>query len=463
MNAVADPAPVDDRVLALRAGGERLGVAARLVREVTRLPRLTRVPHAPRALLGLANIRGAVVPVLSLADLVDRPGGGEQRVVLVEDGAIFGLAVDGVDQLVGAGEASAPRTLELAALLAERMPSGQGQRGRGGDVPEASAAEVADQDLLQLLSFALDDQEFALPLGAIEEVLRLPDTVALVPHADAVAIGSASVRGALLPLLSLRALLAMPPAEATPRSRVVVARIGVYRVGLLVDAVRGVERVPEGVIDPVPQVLTRGRAEARIQAICRLDGGDRLVSVLAAEHLLREDITARLSQGGTRIETAEAAMEATGEQFLLFRIGESAFGLPIAAVEEVVPLPDMLTRLPKAPSFVKGVMNLRGAVVPVIDQAERFGETGASGARRRIVVVRIGDLQAGFVVDSASEVLRIAADALRPAPEFGSEEMRVFERVANLAEQDRIVLIVSPRELLDRAEQDLLRSMAIPS
>ncbi len=432
MNAVADPAPVNDRVLALRAGGERLGVAARLVREVTRLPRLTRVPHAPRALLGLANIRGAVVPVLSLADLVDRPGGGEQRVVLVQDGALFGLAVDGVDQLVG-------------------------------DVPEASAAEVADQDLLQLLSFALDDQEFALPLGAIEEVLRLPGTVALVPHADAVAIGSASVRGALLPLLSLRALLAMPPAEATPRSRVVVARIGVYRVGLLVDAVRGVERVPEGVIDPVPQVLTRGRAEARIQAICRLDGGDRLVSVLAAEHLLREDITARLSQGGARIETAEAAMEATGEQFLLFRIGESAFGLPIAAVEEVVPLPDMLTRLPKAPSFVKGVMNLRGAVVPVIDQAERFGETGVAGARRCFVVVRIGDLRAGFVVDSASEVLRIAADALRPAPEFGNEEMRVFERVANLAEQDRIVLIVSPRELLDRAEQDLLRSMAIPS
>jgi len=460
---MADLAAAVERVVTLRAGGEMLALPARLVREVARLPRLTRVPHAPRALLGLANFRGAVVPVLSLADLVERPGGGERRVVLVEDGELFGLAVDGVDHLARAEDAAGIRTLDVAALLAASLPSTGARRVRGGEVAAAHMAETVEHDVLSLVVFALGDQEFALPLAAVEEVLRLPDTVAALPHADAVAIGTTSVRGSLLPLLSLRALLAIPATEATPRTRVLVARIGAHRVGLLVDAMRGVERVPESMIDPVPQALTRGSAEARIQAICRLEGGKRLVSVLAAEHLLREDITARLAQGGTRNETEEAAMEATSEQFLLFRIGESEFGLPIAAVEEVAPLPDKLTRLPKAPAFVKGVMNLRGAVVPVIDQAERFGEAAATGARRRVVVVRIGDLQAGFVVDAASEVLRIAADALRPAPELGSEETRVFERVANLAEQDRIVLIVSPRELLDRAEQDLLRGMASPS
>jgi purine-binding chemotaxis protein CheW len=132
-------------------------------------------------------------------------------------------------------------------------------------------------------------------------------------------------------------------------------------------------------------------------------------------------------------------------------------------VADVAPLPRTLTRLPKAPAFVRGVMNLRGAVVPVIDQAERFGAAAAAGSKRRVVVVRIGDLQAGFVVDSASEVLRIAADAVGPAPDLGGAETRVFDRIANLPDQDRIVLIVSPRELLDRAEQDLLRGMAAPS
>ena len=156
---------------------------------------------------------------------------------------------------------------------------------------------------------------------------------------------------------------------------------------------------------------------------------------------------------------ADTGGEAASEQFLLFRIGEDEFGLPIAAVEEVAPLPPKLTRLPKAPAFVQGVMNLRGAVIPVIDQAVRFGGSAATGGKRRVVVVRIGELQAGFVVDAVSEVLWIAQDALRPAPDLGSEDTRVFERIANLPEQQRIVLIVSPRELLDRAEQDLLRAV----
>lgn len=459
---MGDPAATVDGVLTLRAGGERLAVPAPIVREVARMPRLTRVPHAPEALLGLANIRGAVVPVLSLAGLVERSGGDERRVVIVEDGALFGLAVEGVDALTESGEGGG-RTLDLPALIAARLAPDGNRRAVGQAVVEQAGSVATDHAVLPLVVFGLGAQEFALPLDAVEEVLRLPDRIAELPHGDAVVVGSTTVRGVLLPLLSLRALLAMPAAAPTPRTRVVVAQIGAHRVGLVVDAIRGVERVPETAIDAIPQVLTRGSAEARIQAICRLDEGRRLVSLLAAEHLLRDDITARLLQASTGIETEETAMAARSEQFLLFRIGESDFALPIAAVEEVVALPHKLTRLPKTPPFVQGVMNLRGAVVPVIDQAERFGAATGAGGRRRVVVVRIGDLQAGFVVDTASEVLRIADDAVRPAPDLGGAETHVFERVANLPDQDQIVLIVSPRELLDRAEQDLLRGMAATS
>ncbi len=457
-----DPVAAGKRVLTLRAGGERLAVPAPLVREVARMPRLTRVPHAPRALLGLANIRGAVVPVLSLADLVERPGGIERRVVIVEDGALFGLAVESVEALADGGDSGA-RALDLPALIAASLAPDGTRRTIGRGVAEADVAAAADHAVLPLVVFALGGQEFALPLGAVEAVLRLPDLIAELPHGEAAVVGSTTVRGALLPLLSLRALLAMPAAAPTIRTRVVVARIGVHRVGLVVDRIRGVEHVPETVIDAIPQVLTRGSAEARIQAICRLDGGRRLVSLLAAEQLLRDDITARLTQAAAGNETEETAMGATSEQFLLFRIGKNDFALPIAAVEEVAPLPRKLTRLPRAPTFVRGVMNLRGAVVPVIDQAVRFGAAAAVGGKRRVVVVRIGDVQAGFVVDSASEVLRIAADAMLPAPDLGGAETQLFERVTHLADRERILLIVSPRELLDRAEQDLLRGMAAAS
>jgi purine-binding chemotaxis protein CheW len=448
-----------DRLLALGVGGKSFGLPSGIVREVARLPRLTRVPHAPPALLGLANVRGAVVPILSLAALVEQSGGGgERRVVIVDNGEPIGLAVDYVSKLVEADFDLHP--LDLPALIARSIPPTTARRSSGPLEEEAQGEATAET--VPLLAFAIGDQEFAFQLAIVEQVLRMPEQIAQMPLADPAVVGSTAVDGALLPLLSLRVLLALPGSDRGAQGRVLVVRIGAHRVGLVVDAMRSILRVDEGDIDSVPQVLARGGAEARIQAICRLDGGKRLVSVLAADQLLRDDITARLFQGtGERHDMEDTAREAQShEQFLLFRIGDDEFGLPIAAVEEVALLPAKLTRLPKAPAFVQGVMNLRGQVIPVIDQAHRFGAEAAAGRKRRVVVVRIGDLSAGFVVDAVSDVLRVPSDALRPAPDLGNAETRVFDRVVNLSEEQRIVLIVSPRELLDRAEQDLLRGIA---
>jgi len=443
-------------LLAFRVGDERFAVASAMVREVARLPRVTRVPHAPDSLIGLGNFRGSVWPVVSFAGLTDRAGGGERRAILIDTANPVALAVDEVLSLDAEGDRSL-KPIDVEALTARDFAGGRARKIRAAARSEVATAE-AERPHLPLVAFAVAGQDYALPIGAVDEVLRLPAGIALMPHADAVVIGSIAVRDALLPLLSLQALLALPGTPDLTRARVVVVRIGRHRVGLVVDTMRAILRVDEHDVDQVPTVLARGTAEARIQAICRLDEGRRLVSVLAVEHLLREDLTARLLQGAEATMAEQRETEAS-EQFLLFRIGEEEFGLPIASVIEVAPLPERLTRLPNAPDFVHGVMNLRGQVVPVIDQARRFGSVAGSGARRRVIVVRLGDLQAGFIVDAVSEVMRVPGGALRPAPELGGEETRVFDRVANLEEAGRMVLIVSPQELLDRAEREILAGL----
>lgn len=420
------------------------------------MPRLSRVPHAPAALLGLANLRGTVLPILSLGALIDTKVGAARRIIVVNAGEPVGLAVDDVSDLADTGGV---REIDVAQLIAKATPPKAERRSHASGVDLAETASIAEESIA-FLGFAVAGQEFALPLSVIDEARALPDDVTLMPHADAVVIGSAAVRGAILPLLSARALLGFPAAAVDASSRVLVVRVGQHRIGLVADALRTVLHIPESAIDPVPHALARSGAEARIQAICRLDGGKRLVSVLAADQLMREDITARLLQGNAEErDMVQVDVSVAEEQFLLFRIGDEEFGLPVAAVEEVAPLPSKLTRLPKAPTFVKGVVNLRGEVIPVIDQAQRFGSSATGGGRPRIVVVRIDDLRAGFVVDEVSAVARFGAAALRAAPDLGSEGTQVFERIANLPDEQRIVLIVSPRELLSRAERDLLRDL----
>ena len=104
------------------------------------------------------------------------------------------------------------------------------------------------------------------------------------------------------------------------------------------------------------------------------------------------------------------------EQFIIFRLGDQEYGLPIAAVDEIARPPDQITRLPKAPAFIDGVINLRGTVVPIIDLRRRFElaskEPAAAGA---FSSWRSAAGKAGFMVDGVSEVHE-GASCRHPVP-----------------------------------------------
>ena len=145
------------------------------------------------------------------------------------------------------------------------------------------------------------------------------------------------------------------------------------------------------------------------------------------------------------------------EQFIVFRLGDQEYGLPIAAVDEIARPPEHITRLPKAPAFIDGVMNLRGGVVPIVDLRRRFElPSKEPQATRRILVVAVGGGKTGFMVDGVSEVLKLSSDAISPAPDVSSEQMRLIGRVANLEAQGRMILLIDPTQLLDRVEADVL-------
>ena len=145
------------------------------------------------------------------------------------------------------------------------------------------------------------------------------------------------------------------------------------------------------------------------------------------------------------------------EQFVIFRLGDQEYGLPVAAVDEIARPPDHVSRLPRAPAFIDGVMNLRGSVVPIVDLRRRFEvEPKEFGNARRILVLALGGGKTGFMVDGVSEVMRVPLDAIRPAPELSPEQMRLISRVANLDAEGRIILLVDPAQLLDQVEADVL-------
>lgn len=483
------------RFLTLRAGGRWYALRAEQVSEVMHVPAMTRVPQSPDALLGIANLRGSVLPVASLRgllgmdeqsekplDLANRRAivldvGSQVAVVVDEVDALVSIAADRVEKQTGIGTEPGERIdgafqtgsdnhakiLDIKGLLdaafAQRnRPERQIRRSVGAATLDQESADTANAQML--VTFDVAGQEFALDLAAVQEVLPAPETRSGVPRAESLILGVTSLRGALLPLLSLRVLLGFPLANDNAREKVIVMKIGGANVGLVADRARAIVAADPNLVDPMPAVLAaRMNGESRIRAIYRGDSGRRLISILASEQLFREDVMQRLNSGASDTNTGAATGQATGNEvhFLVFNLGDDEFALPIEAVDEVAPVPAQITRVPKTPKFLEGVVNLRGSVLPVIDQRRRFDmPQSEQTAGRRLVVVRSERHRAGLIVDAVSDVLRIPVDSVEPAPELTDDIARLVRGVINLEQTGRIVLLLDPAELLTRAERGLL-------
>ena len=251
---------------------------------------------------------------------------------------------------------------------------------------ERHRASEAAADEIQLVSFGLAGQEYALPIEHVQEIVQVPELISAVPNCDDSVLGVMTLRNRLLPLVSLRRLFGLPMSELSEQCRIVVVSLSkdndALAVGIVTDTVKEVLRVQRSIVDPLPELLSSGGSLREVEMICRIEDGKRLVSILSAERLFTNATIQDAFKNGELREQGEA-MAKIGEdvqtsveeedQFVVFRLAEEEYGVPIDSVQEIVRVPEQLTHVPKTASFIEGMVNLRGAVLPVIDQRKRFG------------------------------------------------------------------------------------------
>ncbi|TIH12373.1 chemotaxis protein CheW [Marinifilum sp. JC120] len=154
-------------------------------------------------------------------------------------------------------------------------------------------------------------------------------------------------------------------------------------------------------------------------------------------------------------EGKKIALDAELIQLVTFSIGEEEFGVDILKVQEIIRTME-ITKVPRAPQFVEGVINLRGKVIPIIDLRSKFGlQFREHDQHTRIIVIEISDMIVGFVVDSVSEVLRIPASTVEPPPAVVSGlESEYISGVGKL--EDRLLILLDLNRLLSNEEQEQL-------
>jgi purine-binding chemotaxis protein CheW len=159
------------------------------------------------------------------------------------------------------------------------------------------------------------------------------------------------------------------------------------------------------------------------------------------------------------MENSEHTARGIADEYLTFTLGGEEYGIDILKVQEIRGY-DAVTRIANAPAFIKGVVNLRGVIVPIVDLRIKFnlGEPSYD-AFTVVIILNIGKRVMGIVVDGVSDVIRLDAENLRPAPEFGAAlDTRYIIGLGTV--ETRMIIVVDIEKLMTSQEMALVEAAA---
>ena len=161
----------------------------------------------------------------------------------------------------------------------------------------------------------------------------------------------------------------------------------------------------------------------------------------------------------TAATVSEAADDIAAREFLAFTLGKEEYGIHILKVQELRGYEEP-TRIANAPDFIKGVVNLRGIIVPIIDMRIKFNlGTPTYDQFTVVIILNINGRVVGMVVDSVSDVITLSADQVKPAPEMGTALNTDYLIGLGTVDQ-RMLILVDIDKLMSSAEMGLIDNIA---
>jgi len=396
------------------------------VREVLRVGYITEVPEVQPYVLGVLSVRDTLLPVIDIRKLFNLPS-------LAED---IKTELDNFDRMHTVWLRDITNALTTGATLTDELNLENCDFGKWLEDFRTSSEELAR--LIQ--STRYDHIELHRRVKEVnkDELNQLGERLSIDIEKIKDAIETA----------------------VKEDQKILVVEIKGLPVGFLVDRMQQVIRVSDKLIEPPPSVLATERTK-NLKGILKLDEGKRLVLILDEEKLIDiREIEKIEKQDVTLEEDTDREVSIDEIQVITFRVGDEEFGIDIESVREINRL-DKITSIPRSPSFIKGIMNLRGNVIPVIDLRERFClERTEYTEAKRVIIVEIGNKLTGLLVDSVSEVLRISKRDIESPPEIIETDvnMEFIRAIGKTNGGNRIILIIDVEKILNSEEKQELEN-----
>ncbi len=438
--------------ISFKLGAEEFGVEINRVKEILKLVEITPVPKSPAYFLGIMNLRGSIIPVLDLKIrvgiaasettdktkiLVIRAGDDNYGIVVDEVSEVQRVAREriepppqmtrGIDKFYLEGvvklveEDRLIMMLNLSEVLnveisRERSETFESSRGFSED--KDFVQEVIEEELL--VTFNLGAEEFGLGIEAVKEILKVRE-VTVVPNVPDFVMGIQNVRGTVLPIINMKNIVGQGEIEADDsNTRILIVEVMGIKMGLMVERVNEVKRIPKKTIDTTPAIIASYGRE--ISGVAKLQDGKQLILLLDETMIIDQDdveAIARIQDDEVGERQAADTAVIDESQYVIFSVLGEEFGVNIDKVKEIFKVEE-ITPVPRSPEFIRGVTNLRGSIIPVVDIRHRFGVTDVASESRDIA-------------DKAGKIAREEIDTLNKIIEAeGNESITEFDSKLSL-------------------------------
>ncbi|WP_319000944.1 chemotaxis protein CheW [Clostridium estertheticum] len=468
-------------------GEDEFGADIMDVKEIIRVPDITKVPNAPNYVEGACNLRGNVLPIIdgrTRFNLARKLKDETSRILVIDvEGKATGMLVDKVSEVIRVATDNIEEPPQIVKNVDSDYLNGVLKLNNGnrlvmlldvvralnvnGTVKQLKKNKVQSSqnnsslvnsdntesiEVEQLVSFLLDKEEYAIGIMKVKEIIRVPQVVK-IPNCEAYIEGVVSLRDNLLPIINLRTYFGMEQMEIDDHTRILVVDMGSFSAGIMVDKISEVLGVPTSIIQPLPKFSAQSREQ--LKGIAKLNNGKRMILILEPSKLVSEEELSAISGVSVTHEQGKDDISATTqlleeEQLVTFKIDMEEYGVKIANVQEINRMPEV-TKVPRAPYFIEGIVNLRGNVIPALDLRKLFNLTQKLVTdATRIIIVDFNGKRTGIVVDSVSEVLRFEKNLIESPPDVLSTGIDIdyVEGVGKLDGGKRIILILDISKVL---------------
>jgi|SaaInl8_200m_RNA_FD_contig_51_1652305_length_6179_multi_7_in_0_out_0_5 purine-binding chemotaxis protein CheW len=457
-----------EQALIFRLGEITYAIDSDIIGQILHAPEITKVPLTADTLRGICPIEGLITSIYDGHRLILNKGEVDitnyksRMITIRKDDLFIGLLVDevitniiidqdkvelnedakrdfieafikqddGIIQLISI----IPLLLTVSAPIFKKATITDNLNGQEEGVTTKNSGHK------QILTFGMDDEKYAISTELIREILFPADDITQIVDSTPEIIGMITLRNKVLVALDLRTLFGMKHSENEKSRYIIVEREGTT-IALFVDHIDNIIDVEIEKIDTIPDKFKN----ENINGVIEID--NELTSIISDKFIRSLIANAKTTIKEPNIKDHVKQEEMIKDEIVIFAIGKEQYAFNIEDVNEIIKLGD-ITTLPESPSFIKGIINLRGEIIPIVSLHQRLGFDEEILESSKIFVCDVQNQKIGFIIDSVTDVVQIVEHNIANK----SHKNSLFAQVIVLDNSNDIILKIDTKHIFNSKE-----------